>query len=136
MPFIRYLSTTILMHKASQWFQHLSKLTQKMVEEVHEAQKRMHLRDSFWYWPIIHCLYFLGCYVDPICINQVSQKGDQTAEELALTQFQVKRVLSQTSQNFLYMVQMQLQCLYCELGYRPYTPLQMVTPQIPWPLPS
>ena len=77
-----------------------------MVEEVHKAQKGMHLRDSFWYWPIIHCLYFLGRYVDPIRIDQVSQKGDRTAEELALTQFQIKLVLSQASQNFLHMVQM------------------------------
>ena len=77
-----------------------------MVEEVHKAQKRMHLADSFWYWPIIHCLYFLGLYVDPVCINQVSQKGNQTVEELALMQFQIKFVLSQTSHNFLHTVQM------------------------------
>ena len=73
-----------------------------------QAQKGMHLQDSFWYWPIIHCLYFLGRYVDPIRINQVSQKGNQTVEELALMQFQVKLVLLQMSQNFLHMVQMQL----------------------------
>ena len=66
----------------------------------------MHLRDNFWYWPIIHCLYFLGCYVDPVRINQMSQKGNRTVEELALMQFQVKLVLSETSQNFLHMVQM------------------------------
>ena len=46
--------------------------------------------------------------MDPICIDQVSQKGNQTAEELALMQFQVKLVLLQMSQNFLHMVQMQL----------------------------
>ena len=66
----------------------------------------MHLRDSFWYWPIIHCLYFLGCYVDPVHIDQVSQKGNQTVEELALMQFQVKLILSQTSKNYQHMVQM------------------------------
>ena len=68
-----------------------------MVEEVHKAQKGMHLQDSFWYKLIIHCLYFLGHYVDPVHINQVSQNGNQTAEELALTQFQIKLVLSQIS---------------------------------------
>ena len=46
--------------------------------------------------------------MDPICIDQVSQKGNQTAEKLALTQFQVKLVLSHMSQNFLHMVPMQL----------------------------
>ena len=75
-----------------------------MVEEVHKAQKGMHLRDIFWYWPIVHCLCFLGCYVDPLRIDQVSQKGNQTTEELALMQFQVKLVLLQMSQNFLHMV--------------------------------
>ena len=77
-----------------------------MVEEVHKAQKGMHVQNSFWYWPIIHCLYYLGRYVDPVCINQVSQKGDQTVEELALMQFQVKLLLLQASQNFLHMFQM------------------------------
>ena len=47
----------------------------------------------------------------PICIDQVSQKGDQTVEDLACTQFQVKLVLLQASQNFLYMFQMQLRVL-------------------------
>ena len=46
--------------------------------------------------------------MDPVHINQVSQKGNQTVEELALMQFQVKLVLLQMSQNFLHMVQMQL----------------------------
>ena len=44
--------------------------------------------------------------MDPIRIDQVSQKGNQTAEELALMQFQVELLLSQMSQNFLHMVHM------------------------------
>ena len=77
-----------------------------MVEGVHKAHKGMHLRDSFWYWPIIHCLFFLGCFVDPVRIDQVSQKVNRSVEKLALTQFQVKLVLFQMSQNLLNIVQM------------------------------
>ena len=46
--------------------------------------------------------------MDPIHIDQVSQKGNQTVEELALMQFQVKLLLLQASQNFLHMFQMWL----------------------------
>ena len=46
--------------------------------------------------------------MDPIHIDQVSQKGNQTVEELALMQFQVKLILLQMSQNFLHIVQMWL----------------------------
>ena len=46
--------------------------------------------------------------MDPISLDQVFQKSNQIAKELALTQFQVKLVLLQMSQNFLHMVQMQL----------------------------
>ena len=106
-----------------------------MVEEVHKAQKGMHLRDSFWYWPIIHCLYFLGCYVDPICIDQVSQKGDQTVVELALNAISSKTCTVASESKLPTHGSNATPCLFCELGCHPYTPLQMVTPQIPWPLP-
>ena len=49
--------------------------------------------------------------MDPVHIDQVSQKGNQTVEELAHMQFQVKLVPLQASQNFLHMVQMWL-CVF------------------------